>query len=102
MVEQLPKVGLGTWEIRNQEILDSIIEAAWKTGYRHIDTANVYMNERQIGRAIKKLGIDREKLFITSKVFNVDYTGNRAYKTVQDSLKWRKIFSNNANFTPFV
>lgn len=62
---ELPFIGLGTWELRGEECT-KIVKEAIELGYRHIDTAYAYQNHSQIKKAIK--GIDREKLYITSKI----------------------------------
>ena len=87
MIQKFPEIGLGTWEVRKQSVLNEVIGAAYKTGYRHIDTANAYMNEKRIAKAIAFNNIDRKNLFITSKVWNFDFSGRKAYKAVQRTLK---------------
>jgi diketogulonate reductase-like aldo/keto reductase len=62
---EIPLIGLGTWKIKGREVSE-VIPRAIDMGYRHIDTAEMYGNEEEIGSAIK--GFDRETLFITSKV----------------------------------
>lgn len=61
----LPKIGLGTWDLRGEECIKSV-QKALEIGYRHIDTAHVYENHKAIAQAIR--GIDRNILYITSKV----------------------------------
>ncbi|MEI0492519.1 aldo/keto reductase [Brachyspira intermedia] len=74
---KIPCIGFGTWQTPNGETaVNSVIEAI-KSGYKHIDTAAIYGNEKSIGKAIKESGINRNELFITSKVWNKD----RGYKT---------------------
>ena len=63
----MPLVGLGTWTLRGQEATDAV-EAALGVGYRHIDTAEVYGNQRAISDGIRAAGVSREELFIVSKV----------------------------------
>ncbi|MEI0447736.1 aldo/keto reductase [Brachyspira intermedia] len=73
----IPCIGFGTWQTPDGETaVNSVIEAI-KSGYKHIDTAAIYGNEKSIGKAIKESGINRDELFITSKVWNKD----RGYKT---------------------
>ena len=73
----IPCIGFGTWQTPDGETaVNSVIEAI-KSGYKHIDTAAIYGNENSIGKAIKESGINRDELFITSKVWNKD----RGYKT---------------------
>lgn len=67
---KIPCVGFGTWQTPNGEIAISSVEEALKVGYRHIDTAAVYGNEKSVGTAIKNSGIEREEIFITSKLWN--------------------------------
>ncbi|AEM23331.1 aldo/keto reductase [Brachyspira intermedia PWS/A] len=74
---KIPCIGFGTWQTPDGETaVNSVIEAI-KSGYKHIDTAAIYGNEKSIGKAIKESGINRNELFITSKVWNKD----RGYKT---------------------
>ncbi len=70
----MPCIGLGTWQLNGSRCIE-IVKKALEFGYRHIDTAEIYMNELEIGRAIKNF--DRKKLFITSKVWieNLTYYG---------------------------
>jgi 2,5-diketo-D-gluconate reductase A len=63
----LPIVGFGTWQITGQHAYDAI-RAALDIGYRHIDTATMYNNEREVGRAVRDSGLAREDIFITTKL----------------------------------
>ncbi len=65
--DQMPLLGLGTWQLRGQECIDSVKEAL-DIGYNHIDTADGYDNHQAVGKGIKESGVDREELFITSKI----------------------------------
>lgn len=67
---EIPCVGFGTWQIPQGDAAKHAVEAALDVGYRHIDTAAAYGNEESVGRAVKESGIDREDLFITSKLQN--------------------------------
>lgn len=64
---QIPKIGLGTWMIDDSEVEDVIVKAV-KEGYRHFDTAQGYGNERGVGEGIRKCGVPREDLFVTTKL----------------------------------
>ena len=65
---KIPKVGFGTWQVKDgEEAYDSTLWAI-EAGYRHIDTAHAYGNEESVGRAIKDSGLPREELFITTKL----------------------------------
>lgn len=63
----MPLVGLGTWQLRGRSGYDAI-RVALDTGYRHIDTATMYGNEEEVGRAVRDSGIDRQDVFLTTKL----------------------------------
>jgi diketogulonate reductase-like aldo/keto reductase len=65
--DQMPLLGLGTWQLRGQECTASVKEAL-DIGYNHIDTADGYDNHQAVGRGIKESDVNREELFITSKI----------------------------------
>ncbi|MBD5559060.1 MAG: aldo/keto reductase [Clostridia bacterium] len=67
---RIPCIGFGTFRIPDGQICEEAVAAALHDGYRHIDTAAVYGNERSVGRAIAESGVDRSKIFLTSKVWN--------------------------------
>ena len=64
----VPRIGIGTWELTDGEAYDSV-RAALDVGYRHIDTAQAYGNEEEVGRAIADSGVPRDELFVTTKVW---------------------------------
>ena len=64
---KIPQLGLGTWFIDDDKAADAV-KAAVEIGYRHIDTAQTYGNERGVGEGVRTCGIPREKLFVVSKV----------------------------------
>lgn len=66
--ERIPKIGLGTWDLRGDECVHAV-KHALAIGYRHIDTAEYYRNESDIGAAISESGVNRDLLFLTSKVW---------------------------------
>ncbi|MBC1501551.1 aldo/keto reductase [Listeria weihenstephanensis] len=72
-VKDLPEVGLGTWLLTDFDELKEAIQAAWESGYRHIDTAQVYNNEYDIGVILKDLALDRSELFLTTKIAPMNY-----------------------------
>jgi diketogulonate reductase-like aldo/keto reductase len=80
----IPMVGFGTWQMRGQLAYEAIRHAL-QAGYRHIDTATMYRNEEQVGRAIADSGLDRADVFVTTKL----QPGNasRARATMAESLK---------------
>ena len=69
---EIPCVGFGTFRTPNGEVAVRAVKEAIAAGYRHIDTAAVYGNERSVGAAIRESGIDRKDIFITSKLWNSD------------------------------
>ncbi|TAK49181.1 MAG: aldo/keto reductase [Xanthobacteraceae bacterium] len=81
----IPAIGLGTWELRGREGA-RIIEQALRLGYRHIDTAQIYDNEKQVGDGLRASGIRRDVVFITTKVHTAHYTPNDLERSVKDSL----------------
>lgn len=85
--ENIPAVGFGVFMIPNNGPTYDATLAALKAGYRHIDTAAGYMNESDVGKAIKDSGIAREDIFITSKLWLQDYGYENAKKGIENSLK---------------
>lgn len=73
----MPVLGFGTFQIP-PENTEELVTLAIKAGYRHIDTAQAYMNEKEVGLAVKNSGIDRKELFITTKVWINLYTDCKA------------------------
>ncbi|MBC1765004.1 aldo/keto reductase [Listeria seeligeri] len=74
---EIPILGFGTYQITEPEEAEKAIIEAIKAGYRHIDTAQSYMNEEAVGKGIAESGVSREELFITTKIWveNVSYKG---------------------------
>jgi diketogulonate reductase-like aldo/keto reductase len=84
---EIPCLGFGTWQIQDGEAAISSVLAALRTGYRHIDTAAFYQNERSIGKAIRESDIDRQEIFVTSKVWNSDRGYNSTKSAFAKSLE---------------
>jgi 2,5-diketo-D-gluconate reductase A len=80
---EMPILGFGVYRIDDLVVCDESVYHALMAGYRSIDTAAAYMNEEAVGRAIKRSGIPREEIFITSKVWIQDY----GYKTTKKNYK---------------
>ncbi|MBC1585405.1 aldo/keto reductase [Listeria seeligeri] len=74
---EIPILGFGTYQITEPEEAEKAVREAIKAGYRHIDTAQSYMNEEAVGKGIAESGVPREELFITTKIWveNVSYKG---------------------------
>ena len=68
----IPQIGFGVWQVPDSIVTDATL-CAFENGYRHVDTASIYENERGVGEAIARSGLDREDLFITTKVWNRDH-----------------------------
>jgi 2,5-diketo-D-gluconate reductase B len=66
--QEIPKIGLGTWGMRGSECRQAV-ENALSIGYRHLDTAEIYGNETEVGEAISNSKLDREQIFLTTKVW---------------------------------
>lgn len=66
--DRIPKVGFGTWLLRDGDECYDAVREALAAGYRHIDTARAYRNEASVGRAVRDSGVPREELYITSKL----------------------------------
>ena len=83
----IPRLGLGVYQSPPGQVTQRAVEYALKIGYRHIDTARIYGNESDVGAALRKSGIEREDVFITTKLWNSDHGYETALKACDDSLK---------------
>lgn len=83
---EIPVFGLGVFKSVNGTETEQAVLWALEAGYRHIDTAAVYGNEESVGNAIKKSGIPRNKIFITTKLWNEDMRQHRQLKAFEESL----------------
>ena len=84
---EIPAVGFGVFMIPNGGETYRAVLDALKAGYRHIDTAAAYMNESDVGKAVRDSGIKRDEVFITSKLWLQDYGYDAAKKGIETSLK---------------
>ena len=84
---KMPQIGYGVYEIKNDTTTEECVLNALKTGYRLIDTAHIYRNERMVGSAIKKSEIPREEIFVTSKLWVTDFGSERTGKAIDLMLK---------------
>lgn len=83
---EVPARGYGVYQVSKEDCKASVL-AALKAGYRHIDTAQSYFNEEEVGEAIKECNIKREDLFITTKVWIDNYGEGKTYNSVIESMK---------------
>ncbi|MEJ3405130.1 aldo/keto reductase [Rathayibacter sp. YIM 133350] len=81
----IPQLGFGVFRVDPAET-ERVVTDALEVGYRHLDTARIYGNEKGVGRAIADSGIAREELFITTKLWNDDQGGSSAHKAFDKSL----------------
>lgn len=81
----IPQLGYGVWKIDDQDA-SKAVQNAIRTGYRHIDTARIYENEKGVGEGIRNCGIKRNDLFVTTKVWNADQGYDSTLKACEGSL----------------
>ena len=81
----IPLLGLGTWDIRG-DVCKRIVEQALRLGYRHVDTAQAYENEREVGEGIRKSGVPREQVFLTTKVWYTNLSPADVLRSTRESL----------------
>lgn len=88
---KMPKLGYGVYQVDKEECERCVLDAL-KVGYRHIDTAQSYFNEEEVGNAIAKSGIPREQIFLTTKVWVENYGYDETRKSILESM--RKLKTN--------
>ena len=84
---EIPQLGLGVFQVREAAECDRAVREALDAGYRHIDTAAAYRNEAAVGKAIAGSGIDREKIYVTTKVFIQGLGREATRQACEGSLK---------------
>lgn len=82
----IPQLGFGTWQVE-PDVAQASVATALETGYRHIDTAAIYGNEEGVGRALAESGLDRQEIFLTTKLWNQDQGYDSALKAMDQSLQ---------------
>jgi 2,5-diketo-D-gluconate reductase B len=82
---KIPAIGLGTWELRGRTCT-RIVEQALRLGYRHIDTAQVYENEREVGDGLRASGVRRDDVFVTTKVWTTHFAPHDLERSAKESL----------------
>ncbi len=82
----IPKIGFGTWQLEEGEVAYQSVLKALEYGYRHVDTAQIYGNEKSVGQAIVDSGVDREAIFLTTKVWNDKGTYEETLASIDESL----------------
>jgi diketogulonate reductase-like aldo/keto reductase len=86
---EIPQLGLGVWRIPAGRKCEQAVLTALEAGYRHIDTAAFYGNEESVGAAIRRSGIAREKIFVTTKLWNSDHSNPE--RALEGSLRRLKL-----------
>lgn len=83
---KIPEIGYGVYRIPENGKTKECVLKTLKAGYRHIDTAQVYLNEKEVGEAIKESGIDRKEIFLTTKIWISNFGNNKTYDSFIKSL----------------
>jgi 2,5-diketo-D-gluconate reductase B len=86
----IPLLGLGTWDIRG-DVCKRIVEQAIRLGYRHVDTAQAYENEREVGEGIRNAGIPRDQIHVTTKVWWTQLAPADLLRSTRESLAKLKL-----------
>ncbi len=82
---KIPAIGLGTWELRGRTCA-RLVEQALRLGYRHLDTAQMYDNEREVGEGLRASGVRRDEVFVTTKVWTTHFAPNDLERSTKESL----------------
>ena len=82
----MPMLGLGTWQNEDPDQCAESVRTALETGYRHIDTAQAYGNEEAVGKGIERAGVDREDVFLATKVWNSNLSYDDVIHSTTESL----------------
>ena len=83
----MPILGFGTYQLPQGPVAEKSIEIAFRTGYRHLDTAAFYHNEESVGKAVRNSSINRKDIFVTTKLWNSDQGFEQTKKAFDLSLK---------------
>ncbi len=82
---RIPLIGLGTWDLRGKTCV-RMVEQALRLGYRHIDTAEMYGNESEVGEGLRASGVKRGEVFVTTKVWPSNFAPRDLEKSAKQSL----------------
>ena len=86
MATKIPQIGLGVWKAARGSTSHDAVAAALQLGYRHVDTAQAYGNEPEVGESIRASGLKREEVFVTTKLWNDDQGYDSARRAFDASL----------------
>jgi 2,5-diketo-D-gluconate reductase B len=84
-MKTIPQLGLGTFRLQGQQAIDSVRNGL-ELGYRHIDTAQIYGNEAEVGQALQASGLKREDVFVTTKIWTENLGADRLIGSLKESL----------------
>ncbi|KAJ3119600.1 hypothetical protein HK098_005306 [Nowakowskiella sp. JEL0407] len=84
--ESIPVIGLGVWQAYGKDVVDAV-RSALQLGYRHIDTAQLYENEEEVGQGIRESGVPRSEIFVTTKVWMSHFGYDATIEAFNTSLK---------------
>src|ERR1700749_4238740 len=87
---KIPAIGLGTWELRGRTCA-RLVEQALRLRYRHIDTAQVYENEREVGEGLRASKVRRDEVCVTTKVWTTHFAPNDLERSTKESLTKLKL-----------
>jgi diketogulonate reductase-like aldo/keto reductase len=82
---RIPLLGLGTWDLRGR-VCARVVEQALRLGYRHIDTAEMYDNEREVGEGLRNSGVKRDEVFVVTKVWPSHFAPRELLRAAKESL----------------
>src|SRR5260370_41105089 len=82
---RVPATGLGSWELRGRTCA-RLVEQALRLGYRHIDTAQAYENEREVGEGLRASNVKRDEVFITTKIWTTHFAAKDLERSAKESL----------------
>jgi 2,5-diketo-D-gluconate reductase B len=82
---RIPLLGLGTWDLRGR-VCTEMVQAALNLGYRHIDTAEMYDNERAVGEGLRASGVERQDIFLTTKIWPAHFAASDLPRAARDCL----------------
>jgi 2,5-diketo-D-gluconate reductase B len=83
---QIPKLGFGTWQITGEDCVVAVRDAL-ELGYRHVDTARMYGNETEVGQGLHDSGLNRDEVFLTTKIWRSDLRAKDVHQELEESLR---------------
>ncbi|MFP4313323.1 MAG: aldo/keto reductase, partial [Alphaproteobacteria bacterium] len=83
--QKIPALGFGTWQIKGEDCVQSV-QKALDIGYRHIDTAQAYENELDVGKALDQHDVERKNVFLTTKIWIENFEPEKFMKSLDESL----------------